>query len=433
MSRPLRKIDVDGLRVGMYVSQLDRPWLETPFLFQGFFIRNNNEIEELRRYCDFVEIDIEESDPRIIDTLTASRATLTQTRPIEPRQEKPGLIRAFLKRLFRSFKGTAPHQPRAGEYYQDSVSTADELVVARSIQTGAIERLMHILDHIRDGGSISMPELQVITGELVDSVLRNSTAMALLMRMQQKDDYTSTHSLETAVWALVFGRHLGLDKESLRAVGLGGLVLDVGKTRIPVRLLNKKGSLSDVERAYLKTHVDIGLEILREQGGVDSRVLDMVATHHERFDGSGYPKGWKGNQIPVFGRIGGIADSYAAMTRDRPYARAISSYDAMRELKFLSDKQFQAEMVEQFIQAIGIFPVGTLVELNTGEVGVVLKEHQSDRLRPELAVILDPDKQPRQKLEVIDLKKQEGPTRTVWIERGLEPGAFDIDPRVYFL
>ena len=121
------------------------------------------------------------------------------------------------------------------------------------------------------------------------------------------------------------------------------------------------------------------------------------------------------------------------MTRDRPYARAISSYDAMRELKFLSDKQFQAEMVEQFIQAIGIFPVGTLVELNTGEVGVVLKEHQSDRLRPELAVILDPDKQPRQKLEVIDLKKQEGPTRTVWIERGLEPGAFDIDPRVYFL
>ena len=433
MSRPLRKIDVDGLRVGMYVSQLDRPWLETPFLFQGFFIRNNNEIEELRRYCDYVEIDIEESDPRIVDTLTVSRATLTQTRPAKSTRKKPGLIRAFLKRLFRGAKGTVPQQPRAGEYYQDSVSMADELVVARSIRTGAIDRLMHILDHIRDGGSISMPELQVITGELVDSVLRNSTAMTLLIRMQQKDDYTSSHSLETAVWALVFGRHLGLDKESLKAVGLGGLVLDVGKTRIPVQLLNKKDNLTDVERAYLQTHVDIGLEILHEQGGVDSRVLDMVATHHERFDGSGYPKGWKGNQIPVFGRIGGIADSYAAMTSDLPYANAKSSYDAMRELKFLSDKQFQAEMVEQFIQAIGIFPVGTLVELNTGEVCVVLKEHQSDRLRPELAIILDPDKQPLQKLEVIDLKKQKGPTRTVWIERGLEPGAYDIDPRDYFL
>jgi HD-GYP domain-containing protein (c-di-GMP phosphodiesterase class II) len=417
----------------MYVSQLDRPWLETPFLFQGFFIRNNNEIEELRRYCDFVEIDIEESDPRLADTLTLSREPLTHRGPAKTTRKRRGSIRAFLRRLFRGADSTVPGQPRPGDYYRDSVSTADELVVARSIHTGAIERLMHILDHIRNGGSISMPELQVITGELVDSVLRNSTAMALLMRMQQQDDYTSSHSLETAVWALVFGRHLGLDKESLNAVGLGGMLLDVGKTKIPVELLHKKDTLTDAERAYLRTHVDLGLQILREQGGVDSRVMDMVATHHERFDGSGYPRGWKGNQIPVFGRIGGIADSYAAMTSDRPYASAISSYDAMREFKSLSDKQFQAEMVEQFIQAIGIFPVGTLVELNTGEVGVVLKEHQSDRLRPEVAIILDSDKQPLQDFEVIDLQKPEGPTRTVWIERGLEPGAYDIDSRDYFL
>jgi HD-GYP domain-containing protein (c-di-GMP phosphodiesterase class II) len=433
MSRPLRKIDVDGLRVGMYVSQLDRPWIETPFLFQGFFIRNDHEIEELRRYCDFVEIDIEESDPRIIDTVTLSRAPSARSGAEKSTRKRPGLIRALLGRLLPGAARSVVEQPRAGEYYQDSVSTADELVVARSIHTGAIDRLMHILEHIRNGGSVSMPELQVITGELVDSVLRNSTAMALLMRMQQKDDYTSAHSLETSVWALVFGRHLGLDKEALRAVGLGGMLLEVGKTKIPIQLLNKKGALTDVERAYLKTHVDIALEILRETGGVDSRVMDMVATHHERFDGSGYPKGWKGNQIPVFGRIGGITDSYAAMTNDRPYARAKSSYDAMRELKSLSDKHFQAEMVEQFIQAIGIFPAGTLVELNTGEVGVVLKEHQSDRLRPELAIILGPDKQPLQDFEVIDLQKPEGPTRTVWIERGLEPGAYDIDPRDYFL
>jgi HD-GYP domain-containing protein (c-di-GMP phosphodiesterase class II) len=417
----------------MYVSQLDRPWLETPFLFQGFFIRNDNEIEELRRYCDSVEIDIEESDPRIVDTLSSSKAPSTRGDTPTSTHKRPGTIRGFLKRLFRGGESAVPGQGRPGEYYRDTVSTADELVVARSIHTGAIDRLMHILDHIRDGGTISMPELQVITGELVDSVLRNSTAMALLMRMQQKDDYTSSHLLETSVWALVFGRHLGLDKESLEAVGLGGMLLDVGKTKIPIQLLNKKETLTDVERAYLRTHVDFGLEILREQGGVDSRVMDMVATHHERFDGSGYPKGWKGNQIPVFGRIGGIADSYAAMTSDRPYASAKSSYDAMRELKSLSDKQFQAEMVEQFIQAVGIFPAGTLVELNTGEVGVVLKEHHSDRLRPELAVILDSDKQPLQDFDVIDLQKPDGPVRTVWIERGLEPGAYDIDPREYFL
>jgi HD-GYP domain-containing protein (c-di-GMP phosphodiesterase class II) len=268
---------------------------------------------------------------------------------------------------------------------------------------------------------------------MVDSVLRNSTAMALLVRMQKKDEYTSVHSIASSVWALVFGRHLGLDKESLKVVGLGGLLLDVGKMRMPNQLLQKKGELTDVEMAYIKTHVDIGLDLLREASDVDRRVLDMVATHHERYDGSGYPRGLKGNQIPVFGRIGGIVDSYAAMTSDRPYARAMSSYDVMREFKALSDKHFQAEMVEQFIQALGIFPVGTLVELNTGEVGIVLREHQSTRLRPELAIILDSQKRPLKEFETIDLSKQGEPAPTVWIERGIEPGAYDIDPREFFL
>jgi HD-GYP domain-containing protein (c-di-GMP phosphodiesterase class II) len=432
MSVPLRKIDVDGLRVGMYVSRLDRPWLETPFLFQGFFIRSDNEIEDLRRYCEFVEIDIEESDATIQDSLSSAEPALTQHGTLTSVQQRRDSIWHRIRRLFGKKEYVAPEHPRPGEFYQDTASTADELIVARSVHSGALEQLMNVLGSIRNGESISMPDLEVVTGAMVDSVLRNSTAMALLTRMQEKGEYTSSHSLESSVWALVFGRHLGLDRESLTAVGLGGLLLDVGKTKIPAKLLNKKGELSDVELAYIRTHVDIGLEILGESSDVDSRVLDMVATHHERYDGSGYPRGWKGNQIPVFGRIGGIVDSYAAMTNDRPYANAKSSYDAMREFKALSDKHFQAEMVEQFIQAVGIFPAGTLVELNTGEIAVVLKEHQSTRLRPELAIILDSEKRPLKDFKVIDLKKQ-GPDPTVWIERGIEPGAYDIDPRDYFL
>ena len=433
MSLPLRKIDVDGLRVGMYVCSLDRPWLETPFLFQGFFIRNDKEIEDLRRYCDFVEIDLEESDAKILDLLSPvggeSRQRTTSTSVLHRRNS----IWDRICRFFGRKEGAAPQQLKPGEFYLDTASTADELVVARSVHSGALEQLMNVLGAIRNGESISMPELEVVTGAMVDSVLRNSTAMALLTRMREKDEYTSSHSLESSVWALVFGRHLGLDKESLTAVGLGGLLLDVGKTKMPAKLLIKKGELSDVERAYIRTHVDIGLEILSETADVDSRVLDMVATHHERYDGSGYPKGWKGNQIPVFGRIGGIVDSYAAMTNDRPYANAKSSYDAMREFKALSDKHFQAEMVEQFIQAVGIFPAGTLVELNTGEIGVVLKEHQSSRLQPELAIILDAEKRPLEDFEVLDLRQEGEPAPTIWIARGIEPGAYDIDPRDYFL
>jgi HD-GYP domain-containing protein (c-di-GMP phosphodiesterase class II) len=416
----------------MYVSRLDRPWLETPFLFQGFFIRNDNEIEDLRRYCDYVEIDLEESDATILDSLSPAGSTSLQNTTSTSVQHPQNSIWQRIRRLFGGKEEVAREHLKPGEFYQDTVNTADELVVARSVHSGALEQLMNVLGSIRNGESISMPDLEVVTGAMVDSVLRNSTAMALLTRMQEKGEYTSSHSLQSSVWALVFGRHLGLDRESLTAVGLGGLLLDVGKTKIPAKLLNKKGELTDVELAYVRTHVDIGLEILGEASDVDSRVLDMVATHHERYDGSGYPRGWKGNQIPVFGRIGGIVDSYAAMTSDRPYANAMSSFDAMREFKALSDKHYQAEMVEEFIQAVGIFPAGTLVELNTGEIAVVLKEHQSTRLQPELAIILDSEKRSLQEFKVIDLKQQ-SLTPTVWIERGVEPGAYDIDPSDYFL
>jgi HD-GYP domain-containing protein (c-di-GMP phosphodiesterase class II) len=219
----------------------------------------------------------------------------------------------------------------------------------------------------------------------------------------------------------------------LEAVGLGALLLDVGKTKLPEELLNKTGELTIVERSHIQNHIKFGLDIIREADSVDQRVLDMVATHHERFDGSGYPRGWQGNQIPVFGRIGGIVDSYSAMTSKRPYAPAMSSFDTMREFTALADKHFQAEMVEQFIQAVGIFPAGTLVELNTGEVGVVLKEHQSTRLQPEIAVILDAEKKAIADFKTIDLRNKTGVSPTVWIERGINAGDYNLDPRKYFL
>ena len=432
MATSLRKIDVELLQIGMYVLELDRPWLETPFLFQGFYIRTEGEIQELRRYCNIVEIDIEQSDASLQKTLS-TKAIHARKIASTPSSSTRSSLWQRICALFGSGKTNTQKQTSAGEYYKDTASTRDELVVAKSIHTDSLDQLMTVLNSIRHGASVAMPDLQVIADSMVDSVLRNSTAMALLARMQEKDEYTSSHSLESSIWALVFGRHLGLDRESLQVVGLGGLLLDVGKTRLPLELLNKTGELTDVEWSHLRNHVEFGLDIIREADDVDPRVMDMVATHHERFDGSGYPKGWKGNQIPVFGRIGGIVDSYSAMTSKRPYAAAMSSFDAMREFTALSDKQFQAEMVEQFIQAVGIFPAGTLVELNTGEVGVVLKEHQSTRLQPEIAVILDAEKKAVEEFKVVDLRNKDGQAPVVWIERGINPGDYDLDPRKYFL
>ena len=432
MATSLRQIDVELLQIGMYVSELDRPWLETPFLFQGFYIRTESEIQELRRFCNVVEIDIEQSDASLQRTLI-TKTTDARMGTIAPSSTGPVSIWQRIGAVLGIGKTTAQKQTTAGEYYSDTVSTADELVVAKSIHTESMDQLMTVLTSIRHGATVAMPDLQIIAGSMVESVLRNSTAMALLARMQQKDEYTSSHSLASSIWALVFGRHLGLDKEALEVVGLGALLLDVGKTMLPLELLNKTEKLTDVEWGHMQNHVQFGLDIIRESGNVDPRVVDMVATHHERFDGSGYPKGWSGNQIPVFGRIGGIVDSYSAMTSKRPYAAAKSSFDAMRDLTALSDKHFQAEMVEQFIQAIGIFPAGTLVELNTGEVAVVLKEHQSTRLRPEVAVVLDAEKKPVGDFKVLDLRSKPGQAPPVWIERGINAGDYDLDPRKYFL
>lgn len=432
MSSPKRNIDVELLRIGMYVSELDRPWLETPFLFQGFHIRTANEIHELQRYCTTVVIDIEQSDASL-QTVISRIATKNSRSGFVPDSGKRLSIWQRFLLLITGRKTEAGRQQVAGEYYQDQVTTKDELVTATNIHADSLQQLMNVLSSIRQGATIAMPDLEIVATSMVDSVLRNSTAMALLARMAEKDEYTSSHSLASSIWALVFGRHLGLDRDSLEAVGLGALLLDVGKTQLPEELLNKTGELTEVERSHIHNHVDFGLDIIRKADGVDQRVLDMVATHHERFDGSGYPRGWQGNQIPVFGRIGGIVDSYSAMISKRPYAPAMTSFDAMREFTSLADKHFQAEMVEQFIQAVGIFPAGTLVELNTGEVGVVLKEHQSTRLQPEIAVVLDAEKKAVETIETIDLRTKDGVPPTVWIERGINAGDYDLDPRKYFL
>jgi HD-GYP domain-containing protein (c-di-GMP phosphodiesterase class II) len=437
MSQLKRKIDVSGLRVGMYVSELDRPWLETPFLFQGFFIRSKNEIDELHEYCEFVYVDLEQS---LVAANQPHATKPPQTTNEQGSASQPGRKRRFWQWLLRlsgrKQRPAAATSPRPGEYYHDTVSVADELVVAKSVHSGSLQRLVDVLNSVRQGATLRVPDLEIVVDGMVDSVLRNGTAMALLVRMQEVDDYTHAHSLATSMWALIFGRHLGLDRQSLRLLGLGGLLLDVGKTKLPQQLLQSTSELTGIAKTHLQSHVRLGVDLLSAADGIDPKVLDMVATHHERFDGSGYPNGLKGNQIPVFGRIAGIVDSYASMSSNTPYSGAMSSYDAMREFKSLADKTYQAELVEQFIQAIGIFPAGTLVELSTDEIAVVLKEHRTSRLLPEVAIILDANGRKLDDFRIIDLADQpeeELATNGIWIKRGLNPGEFEINLEDYFV
>lgn len=434
------KISVNQLKIGMYVAQLDRPWLETPFLFQGFYIRDQDEIRDLQAYCDYVHILQEngsvKTNPdargrgRMIDGVAGDRAGRLGKR----RFRLPTIFRRGDRRK-KSADERAPNtQP--GMFYEETEKFEDELKTATIVHEDAVVTVHEVMNTLRVSDKLDVQRLETAVASMVNSILRNPAALSCLVRLQKKDDYLYHHSLASLVWAAILGRHIGLDHDDLNVIALGALLLDVGKTRLPDVILRKPDKLDEEETGLMYRHVEFGLDILAETGGLDRRVRDMVAHHHERYNGTGYPNGLKGTQIPVFGRIAGIVDAYDAMITPRPYAEPLSSYEAFRQLRTLADVEFQAELIDQFTQAIGVFPTGTLVELNTGEVAVVTKQNRVRRLRPEIMVIMNPEKNIMESFAVVDLNKdrfdQQG-HYSLWIERGLAPESFGIDPTEFFL
>jgi len=392
-----RKIPVAELQVGMYVAEVDRPWLETPFLFQGFFVKDVEDVEAVRSHCREVVIDTQALEDR--------PQPLAARRPLRPPAE-----------AMRDLKEEIKH------------ASGVHLAVSATVED--------VMGELKSSGKLNVHKLEAAVLPMVDSVLRNPAAMSCLMRIRRKGGYLYSHSLASSVWAAALGREIGLDRDALRAVALGAMLLDVGKTRIDAAILDKPGKLDESERAQMRRHVEYSVEIVAEAGETDPRVLEMVANHHERHGGGGYPRGLRGDEIPVYGRIGGIVDTYDAMITSRPYASTQSSYGALRQLRSLAGTDFQPDLVDQFTQAIGMFPTGTLVLLNTGEVAVVTAQSRIRRLRPEIMIILDADKQPLADYRVIDLNNVSATAddqSSLWIEQGLEPGAYGVDPAEYYL
>jgi len=391
------------LEPGMYVAGLDRPWLETPFAVQGFYILSDNDIANLAEYCEHVYI-----DPRLVTR------TSVKKRPSTGRN--------------RVVANPVP--------YDDGVSMRDEFICAEENFESASSAVAGVFDKVRAGQHLDIAAVSKAINPLIDSVLRNKDALAALARVRRKDDYTYSHSISTAVWSAVLGRHLGLDVETLRVLALGCALIDVGKLRIPEAILSKPTALTDEEFAEARNHVEHSLSIVRDSQGVDPRVVDVIAGHHERHDGSGYPLGQAGDSVPLLARIAGLADSYDAMITPRPYAEARSSFEAMNELGDLKDAKFQAELVEQFMQAVGLFPTGSLVELSTGEVGVVVAQNATRRLKPKVMIVLNTEKRRAEPFVVVDLMTQQGGEQhlaSMWITRELAPGAYGIDAEEFYL
>lgn len=435
------KIETANLEPGMYVAQLDRPWLETPFLLQGFEIREESELRLLRQFCRHVYVDVTRGRIAREKVLLAARATRDReqavSRPSAAPRARPTLARRLLDSMTRlDPTGAVAARVYGQRHYRNSVATRKEAPRAIRAYDAAIDTMNDILEEVRQGGGVQVERVQAAVRPMIDSVLRNQDAMGWLVHLRKREEYVYHHSFASSVWAVILGRQLGFDRAGLDTLAMGGMLLDIGKARLPEALLAKSGPLSPEELAMARRHVELGLEIVKLTPGINADVLAMIEGHHERYDGSGYPRGLKGADIPVFARIAGIVDCYDAMTSHRGWGQAKSPYDAIRELNALADVHFQKELVEHFVQALGMFPTGSLVEFNTGEVGIVVEQNRIRRLRPKVMLVLDAHKRPLRQYRTVDLRKLpagQGEAHALWIVRGHEVGAFGLDPKNYFI
>ena len=410
------QISIDGLREGMFVSRLDKPWRETPFLLEGMKIQGVEEIEQLRKHCTYVFVDVDlghTPDPRYsIMPPKAPKQKTEVSNTTSTEAEK----REFSKLRKRSYETTKELK----EELKTATKTYDEVRIT----------VQQVMQAIKTGHTLDFKSMQKGISAMVGSIERNPSAFALVIQLRKTDDHSYNRALGTSVWCATFGRHLGLESRDIDILALGGMLLDIGKIKLPPELNTKTQHLTQEEYKLVKTHVDHGVRIVTKIKHLRHEVVRMVATHHERADGSGYPVGLDNTKIPLFGRIAGIVDTYDAMTNLHSFrGKALTPHEAIGKLYQCRGKTFQAELVEQFIQTVGLFPTGSLVELNTGEVGVVVAINGLKRLRPTVMTVLDQNKVPYEDFNTIDLTKVEG----IGVKHELPPGAFGINMSDLFL
>lgn len=364
------KIDVKDLRVGMFVVELDIPWEESSFMFQGVEIQSPADVLAVQKECSHVWVDYDEF-------------TLQKNEP-----------------------GNGLPAANGVGFSQDSgVLVEDELDAATEVHNLASKAISNLFEEIRLGAEIDGGKVKQAVNGCVDSILRNPDASVWLTRIQAKHQATAQHSLNVAALSIVMAKSMGMTNREMEDIGVCGMLHDVGKTSLPTEILEKKGPLTSEEMAEMQRHARYGRDILLSTKSVMSGAADVAHSHHERPDGLGYPRKLTDDGIPLFAKIVSIAEAYDTMTINQPYREACSPSDALQELYAQRGKQFDEDLVIRFIDAIGIFPPGSIVEMLNGEVGIVLS-NTKDKLRPRVIMILDAIGEPTAQ-RIVDLSQMD--------------------------
>ena len=373
-SSALTKIDVKDLRLGMYVAKLDKPWLDSNFLFQGFELENQADIDAVKDECNFVYIDVKRQNK--VKKITSSSTPYTKDW-LEQRSP-PEKLSSFEEEI-----------DRAGFVYKETST------LVRSF-----------MQDVRLGKTINVEIAKKAVAECVDSVLHSPDALLWMTQLKNRDLYTSQHSMNVCILAIALGRQINLPVDELNHVGLCGMMHDMGKMRIPLDILNKPGKLEADELKIMQSHAELGWKLLMSSSDMYGGAIDVAHSHHERLDGKGYPRQLSADQITPYTRIVAIVDMYDAITSDRIYQNGRTHLEAINIMTKACDTHLDSGLTYKFIECLGIYPPGSIVELSNGEIAIVVEVNPKHKIKPKIMLLLDEDKQPRTE-RLVDLSKMD--------------------------
>ncbi len=383
----------------MFIDDMNCGWLRHPFLTNKITIADDEMIERIVKHgIREVYIDTE-------------KGFTVKDAPTKDEISKE--IQAEMDKMAETKPEPAPQIP-----------IKEEIKKAREIKKEAKKTIHNIMDDVRFGKQIETAKVENVVSKMVTSIFRNQDALLSMGRLKKTDEYTYMHSMTVGILMIAFGKHLGFDKQLLHEIGIGAMMHDIGKTQVPQDLLISDRKLTDEEYGIMQQHVAYGITILDKTEGIPDISKLIAVQHHERMDGSGYPAGLKGNEISDFGRAAAIADVYDAMTSKRKYQRRFEPTEVLKKLFEWSEHFYDKKMVQQFIRCVGIYPVGTLVKLESGLIAVVLKHGEENLLLPTVKVIFNANRKRYVNSKIIDLS-EEGNDRIVSYEQsatwGIEP------------
>jgi HD-GYP domain-containing protein (c-di-GMP phosphodiesterase class II) len=403
----LRKLSVANLKPGMFVSNIPVNWFAHPFWRTSFRIRDERDIERL------LEAGIGEV---LIDTQRGADVAVVKAKPVLPDQERFAELDQRIQQQLTKRR----------QAVRNTTSLADERWRVQFLAQDAAAMLQGLMEDVRLGQRLDLQRTEPVIAKMLDSVRRHPDALIPLLQLKEQDNYNTQHSISVAAMVMALGMTMRLEEEPLMRAAQGALLQDVGTARISERILNKATPLTDLEYLHLRSHVEQSLAVLESSAGSSDLMLQVVTQHHERLDGTGYPHRLLGASVSPLAQIAAIVDVYDALTSDRPYHRRVEPAVALRQIYSLAGTQFSDELVQTFVRTVGLYPVGSLVRLDNGNLAIVIEQHRDNLSKPMVRVIFNTRNRTYLQPQILDLGRRFEVPAIVGVESWQQ---WDIDPR----